>query len=226
MRVLLVEDDPDLSEILSDSLTEEGYAVDLSMNGEDGLWRAATIEYDVVVLDVMLPDTSGFDVVREMRRRGRRAPVLMLTARDSTADRVTGLDAGADDYVAKPFAWTEFFARLRALLRRGPRGSAGLLRHGEMELDPARREVRLRGEPVALTAKEFEVVYVLLREPGRVFTRTEISERIYDDDADGASNVIDVFFSRIRKKLARADGGSWIRTVRGVGYALSREEPA
>lgn len=225
MRVLVVEDDPDLSEILRESLTEEGYAVDTSITGEDGLWRATTIDYDVQVIDVMLPDMSGFDILKEMRRRGRTAPVLVLTACDATADRVKGLDAGADDYLVKPFAFEEFLARLRALLRRGPRGAEGNLRHGALSLDPARREVRLAGEPVALTAKEFEVVYVLMRQPGRVFTRTEIIERIYDDEADGTSNVIDVFFSRIRRKLARAEGGSWIRTVRGVGYALSHEEP-
>ena len=226
MRVLVVEDDPDILEIVRTGLVEEGYAVDAEATAQDALWRATTIDYDLVVLDVMLPDGSGLSVLREVRRRDRRAPVLLLTARDATQDRVSGLDAGADDYLVKPFAWEELVARLRALLRRGPRGAAGALRHGELELDPARREIRLRGGLVDLTAKEFDIVHVLLREPGRVFTRTEIVERVYDDEADASSNVIDVLLGRIRRKLAGLGGGSWIRTVRGVGYALSREDPA
>jgi len=223
VRVLVVEDDPDLAEILRDGLGEEGYAVDLSTNGEDGRWRATTVEYDVAVLDVLLPDVGGFDIVREMRRRGRRAPVLFLTARDATEDRVAGLDAGADDYLVKPFRWPELSARLRALLRRGPRGSAGPLRLGSMELDPARREVRVAGRPVELTAKEFEIVHVLAREPGRVFTRAEIAEHVYDDEHDGASNVIEVLLGRVRRKLASARGAPTIRTVRGVGYSLDAD---
>lgn len=236
MRVLVVEDDPDLSEILTESLAEEGYGVDLARTEEDGRWRATTVDYDVVVLDVMLPDGSGIEILREMRRTRRRAPVLILTARDATEDRVAGLDAGADDYLVKPFAWAEFLARLRALLRRGPRGAAGVLRHGDLELDPAARTFRVAGADVALTSKEFELVYVLMSEPGRVFSRTEIIEKIYDDESGGTSNVIDVLLSRIRRKLARdgaaaapgADassgdsGDSWIRTVRGVGYVLAR----
>ena len=226
MRALVVEDDPDLLAILREGLAEEGYAVDAAATAEDGLWRATTIDYDVAVLDVLLPDGSGLEILREMRRRRRAAPVLVLTARDTTEDRVAGLDAGADDYLVKPFAWDELVARLRALLRRDPRGAPGLLRHDRIELDPARREVRVAGEPVPLTAKEFDIVHVLLREPGRVFTRREIVERVYDDDHDAASNVIDVLLSRIRRKLAGRDGTSWVRTVRGVGYALSREDPA
>ena len=220
MRVLVVEDDPDLCEILRDGLVEEGYAVDAAETAEDGLWRATTIDYDVALLDVVLPDGSGLDVLRRMRRSGRRAPVLLLTARDATEDRVAGLDAGADDYVVKPFEWDELLARVRALLRRGPHDASARLRHGPLELDPARREVRVEGELVALTTKEFEIVWVLMREPGRVFSRTEIVERVYDDDHDGDSNVLDVLLSRIRRKLARDDGASLIRTVRGVGYAL------
>jgi two-component system OmpR family response regulator len=227
VRVLVVEDDPDLSQILREGLAEDGYAVDVSATAEDGFWRATTVAYDVAVLDVMLPDRSGFDLLRDLRRRGGATPVLMLTARDATEDRVEGLDAGADDYLVKPFAWEELGARIRALLRRGPHGSDALLRHDRLVLDPARREVRIGAKPVDLTAKEFEIVRVLASEPGRVFSRTEIIERVYDDDHDGMSNVVDVLLSRIRRKLAAADGGaSWIRTRRGVGYALSREEPA
>jgi two-component system OmpR family response regulator len=219
VRVLVVEDDPDLSEILREGLAEEGYAVDVAATAEDGLWRATTIDYDVALLDVMLPDGSGLDVLRRMRRSGRRAPVLVLTARDATEERVAGLDAGADDYVVKPFEWDELLARVRALLRRGPHDASARLRHGPLELDPARREVRLSGDPVALTAKEFEIVWVLMREPGRVFSRSEILERVYDDGHEGDSNVVDVLLSRIRRKLGGGEG-SCIKTVRGVGYAL------
>lgn len=220
MRILVVEDDPDLADILRQGLIEEGYAVDLARDGEDGLWRATTIDYDVAVLDVMLPDCSGFDILRTMRQSGRGAPVLLLTARDATQDRVTGLDLGADDYLTKPFVWAELLARIRALLRRGSPGSAGVLRCGDLALDPARREVRRGSTQLPLTAKEFEILYVLMREPERVFTRTTLIERIYDDEFDGMSNVIDVFFSRIRKKLAAGGKSPFIRTVRGVGYAL------
>jgi two-component system OmpR family response regulator len=226
MRVLVVEDDPDLSEILEKGLAEEGYAVDLAVTGEDGLWRATTVEYDVAVLDVMLPDMSGLDILRRMRKAGRAAPVLILTARDATEDRVAGLDAGADDYLVKPFAWEELLARLRALLRREPHGTEARLTCGELELDPARREVRRGGVLVPLTAKEFQIVHVLIREPGRVFSRSEIIERVYDDSFDGISNSVDVLLSRIRKKLAPATGAgaTAIRTVRGAGYSLGGPE--
>ncbi len=223
MRVLVVEDDPDLGEILRAGLVEEGYAVDLETRAVDGLWRATTIEYDAVVLDVMLPDGSGVELLRSMRARGREAPVLVLTARDALEDRVDGLDAGADDYVVKPFAWEELLARLRVMVRRGVRGGAPVIRHAELTLDPARREVRLGGDVVELTPKEFEIVHVLAREPGRVFSRSELAERIYDDEHDASSNVLDVLLSRIRRKLAQHDGSAWIRTVRGVGYALSHD---
>jgi len=203
MRVLVVEDDPDLGEILRSGLAEEGYAVDLAATGEDGMWRVTTVDYDVAVLDV-----------------------LLLTARDATEDRVAGLDAGADDYLVKPFAWDELLARLRALIRRGPHGAEGRLTFANLALDPAQREVRCAGTPVAFTAKEFEILWVLLREPGRVFSRTEILERIYDDDHERDSNVLEVLLSRIRHKLPRTVGTPHIRTVRGVGYALQREDGA
>jgi DNA-binding response OmpR family regulator len=201
-------------------LIEEGYAVDLSLDGEDGLWRATTVDYDVIVLDIMLPIVDGLEILKKMREKGHRSPVLLLTARDATHDRVRGLDLGADDYLVKPFAWDELLARLRALLRRGPQGSDGTLRYRDIELDFVRKEVKRGNESIDLTAKEFQVLHVLIRDPERVFTRTEIIERIYDDDYDNMSNVIDVFFSRLRKKLSRDGEPPIIRTVRGVGYAL------
>ena len=224
MRLLVVEDNRDLGDTLRDLLVEEGFAVDLSREGEDGLWRATTVEYDAVVLDLLLPGVDGWEILRRMRAAGRRAPVLVLTARDSTGDRVRGLDSGADDYLVKPFSVEELLARVRALLRRGPRGSDGLLRAGALALDPARRDVRLDGRPVPLTAKEYQVLHLLMSEPGRVFSRTEIEERIYDDAHEARSNTVDVFLSRLRRKLARGKRPSPLRTVRGAGYALGGEE--
>jgi two-component system OmpR family response regulator len=216
VRILVVEDDPDLVQILRDGLTEEGYAVDVSLDGEDGCWRATTVDYDAAILDIMLPVMDGVAILERMRTKGRGTPVLFLTARDRTDDIVRGLDLGADDYMVKPFDWSELLARLRVLVRRGARGAESVHRHGDLELDPARRMVLRAGEPVELTPKEFQVLHLLIREPGRVFTRTEIIERIYDDDYDGMSNVIEVFLSRLRRKV----GPGKIRTVRGAGYAL------
>jgi len=226
MRLLVVEDDPDLAEILRRGLVEEDYAVDLCLDGEDGLWRATTVDYDVALLDIMLPHVDGFEILRQMREKGKKTPVLFLTARDTTDEGVRGLDSGADDYLVKPFAWDELLARIRALLRRGPQGADGRLRYGDLELDPAAHVLRQDGAPVGLTAKEFQVMHVFLREPERVFSRTEIIEHIYDDDFDAMSNVIDVFMSRLRRKLTKNGDAPVIRTVRGVGYALGGGEDA
>jgi two-component system OmpR family response regulator len=225
MRILVVEDNRELSAVLRDLLVEEGYAVDLSTAGEDGLWRATTVEYDAVVLDIVLPEVDGLEILRRMRAEGHRAPVLLLTARDTPRDRVLGLDTGADDYLVKPFSLEELLARVRALLRRGPHGSDGLLRHAGLVLDPARHEVRLDDRPIRLTAKEFQILHLLLSEPGKVFSRTEIFERAYDDEFEGMSNVVDVLVGRLRRKLARDEGPPLLRTVRGAGYALGGEEP-
>jgi two-component system OmpR family response regulator len=225
VRILVVEDNRELSDVLRDLLVEEGFAVDRSLDGEDGLWRATSIDYDAVVLDLLLPAVDGLEILRRMRADGKRAPVLLLTARDGTEDRVLGLDSGADDYLVKPFALEELLARVRALLRRGPHGTDGLLRHEGLVLDPASREVRLDGRPVDLTAKEFQVLHLLLSEPGKVFSRTELIDRLYDDEFDGVSNVIDVFLHRLRRKLARKDAPPLLRTVRGAGYALGKGSP-
>ncbi len=221
MRVLLVEDNRDMAEVVRDALVEEGYAVDLSMDGEDGLWRATTVDYDVIVLDVMLPRLDGLEVLARARRKGRAMPVLLLTARDRTADRVAGLDAGADDYLVKPFALGELLARVRALLRRAPSGTDGMLRHGDIAMDPARRTVTRGGRSVDLTPKEFAILEVFLRDPGRVFTRTEIQEHAWDDSHEGMSNTVDVLLGRIRRKLGSPGKAPLLRTVRGVGYSLA-----
>jgi two-component system OmpR family response regulator len=223
MRILVVEDNRDLADVVRDLLVEEGYAVDLSTDGEDGLWRATGVDYDAVVLDILLPGVDGLEILRRMRAGDRRAPVLLLTARDATEDRVLGLDSGADDYLVKPFALEELLARVRALLRRGTTGTDGRLRYRGLELDPARRTAHLDGRALRLTAKEFEFLHLFLREPERVFSRTEILERLYDDEFDGVSNVIDVFVSRLRHKLSRDGGPPLLRTVRGAGYALGSE---
>jgi two-component system, OmpR family, response regulator len=223
MRILVVEDNRELADVLRRLLEEEGFAVDLSLDGEDGLWRATTVDYDVAVLDVLLPAVDGFEILRRMRAGGRRAPVLFLTACDGTEDRVRALDAGADDYLVKPFSLDELLARVRALLRRGTTGTDGLLRHGGIVLDPRRREVRLDGSPVRLTSKEFQILHLLASDPGKVFSRTEIIDRVYDDDFEGVSNVVEVFMSRLRRKLSREGGPSPLRTVRGAGYALGGE---
>jgi len=226
VRVLVVEDNRDMARVLRDTLVEEGYAVDLALDGEEGLWRATSVDYDVALLDLMLPLVGGMEILRRMRREGRRTPVLLLTAMDATGDRVAGLDAGADDYLVKPFALEELLARVRALLRREPSGSDGVLRHGDLELDPARRSVRRAGKAVRLTAKEFAILEVLMRDPARVHSRSEIIDHVYDDDYAGMSNVVDVLMGRLRRKLGAAGGPELPVTVRGVGYVLERGEPA
>ncbi len=220
MRILVVEDNRDLAEVLRASLVEEGFAVDSSPDGEDGLWRATTVDYDAVVLDILLPGVDGLEILARMRAGGRRAPVLLLTAKDTTEDRVRGLDAGADDYLVKPFALDELLARIRALLRRETTGTDGLLRYRGIELHPAKRTVRLDGAALRLTSKEFEYLHLFMREPEKVFSRTEITERLYDDEFEGMSNIVDVFIGRLRRKLARAKGPPFLRTVRGSGYVL------
>jgi two-component system OmpR family response regulator len=199
---------------------DDGYAVDVARDGSDGWWRASTIDYDLVLLDIMLPGMDGVTLLRRMREKGRSAPVLLLTARDAIEDRITGLDAGADDYLVKPFAYGELLARIRALLRRGAPGSSAIYEFGELMLDPVRRRVSVDGSSVELTSTEFALLHLLIRNPERVFTRTEIEEHIYGDEREADTNVVDVFVSRLRKKLG---GPTWswpIRTMRGAGYSM------
>ena len=218
MRLLVVEDEVKMAGLLKRALEEEGYAVDVAGRGEDALWFGTENPYDAIVLDVMLPDLDGFEVSRRLREAGRWSPVLMLTARDAVADRVAGLDAGADDYLTKPFSFAELLARLRALVRRGATERPPVLRLGDLFLDPARRTVTRDGHSIDLTAREFALLEYLMRHAGEVLTRTQLIEHVWDFAYDGDSNVVDVYIRYLRNKVDRPFGRDSIRTVRGAGY--------
>ena len=220
MRVLVVEDDVKFAALLRRGLEREGYTVDVASDGDEAIWAGTEFSYDAVVLDVMLPGSDGFEVCRALRAADRWMPVLLLTARDAVDDRVQGLDAGADDYLTKPFAFAELHARLRALLRRAPERRPSELQAGDLVLDPAARTVR-RGEvDVELSAREFALLELLMRRTGEVLTRSEILDHVWDPAYDGTSNVVDVYIGYLRNKLDRPFGRSTIETVRGAGYRL------
>jgi two-component system, OmpR family, response regulator len=220
MRLLVVEDNPGMASLLVRSLRREGYAVDAVDSGEDALWSVRENEYDGVVLDAMLPAPDGFEVCRQMRVEGRWAPVLMLTARDTVPDRVRGLDAGADDYLTKPFALAELFARLRALTRRDPLERPVTLTVGDLTLDPVTRVVRRGDTTITLSPKEFALLQELMRHPGEVLTRSHLIDHVWDFAYDGGSNVVDVYVRYLREKVDRPFGRDTIRTVRGAGYRI------
>ncbi len=220
MRLLIVEDEPNLGQQLRNALEGAGYAVDLATDGEEGHFLGSTEQYDAVILDLGLPEIDGLTVLDRWRKEGKTTPVLVLTARDSWSDKVAGLDAGADDYVAKPFQTEELIARLRALIRRASGNASAELIAGDIRLDTRSGKVTKAGEPVKLTAQEYKLLSYLLHHKGKVVSRTELIEHIYDQDFDRDSNTIEVFVTRIRKKL----GADVITTIRGLGYSL--EEPA
>ena len=219
MRLLIVEDEPSLGQQLRNTLEGAGYAVDLATDGEDGHFLGSTENYDAVVLDLGLPTIDGLTVLDRWRKEGRSFPVLVLTARDSWSDQVAGLDAGADAYLAKPFQSEELIARLRALIRRASGNASSELIAGDVRLDTRSGKVTLKGDPVKLTAQEYKLLSYLLHHKGKVVSRTELIEHIYDQDFDRDSNTIEVFVTRIRKKL----GADVITTIRGLGYSL--DEP-
>jgi DNA-binding response OmpR family regulator len=219
MRLLLIEDDPKLSRLLTRGLREEGFAVDASADGDDGAWRAVENTYDAIILDVNLPGMDGFAVLEMLRSKGRRTPVLMLTARGALQDRLRGLNSGADDYLRKPFDFEELLARIHALLRRAAPEKEVCLRVGDLTLDPQKREVIRSGHGVDLTAKEFAILEYLLRHKGRVISRTTLSEHVWDENFDAMSNVVDVTVYRLREKI-HAHGPPLVHTVRGAGYVL------
>jgi two-component system, OmpR family, response regulator len=224
VRVLVVEDERKMAGLLKRGLEEEGYAVDTAADGQEAVWLATENAYDAVVLDVMLPDVDGFEVCRRLRDAGQWSPVLMLTARDAVADRVSGLDAGADDYLTKPFSFAELLARIRALVRRGSAERPSILRSGALTLDPATRRVIRGNVPIELTAKEFALLEYFMRHPGEVLSRTRLIEHVWDFAYEGDSNVVDVYVRYLREKVDRPFGTDSIETVRGAGYRL-REEP-
>ena len=226
MRILIVEDNPRIAGFLQKGLREEGYVVDTAADGDAAYARATSQGFDAAVVDVMIPGRSGLELVRDLRAAGVALPVLLLTARDRTEDKVQGLDSGADDYLTKPFEFSELTARLRALLRRsGGPGSPALLRAGELEMDPATREVRRGGEAVELTPKEFALLEFLLRNVDRPLSRATLMEHVWGIRFDPGTNIVDVCINSLRNKLQDRDRGL-IQTVRGVGYVVRAPEGA
>lgn len=223
MRLLVVEDQRKMSAFLKRGLTEAGYSVDLAESGSAAESLAAANEYDLVLLDVMLPDQNGFDTARHMRSDGFKGPILMLTALAGTKDKVHGLDAGADDYLVKPFAFDELLARIRALLRRQGPGVATVLRFADLEMDLASRRVVRAAKELSLTPKEFSLLEYFMRNPGRALTRAEISEHVWDISFDSDSNVIDVYINMLRKKVDHPFKKKLIHTMVGAGYVLKEE---
>ena len=215
MRLLVIEDELDLLRVIQQSLEEEGFSVDTAVDGEVGLGKARSWDYDAIILDLMLPRLDGFSLLRELRKT-KRTPVLLLTARDATADKVKGFDGGADDYVTKPFEIDELTARVRALIRRSANQPSPLITVGDVHIDTAARTVTKDGQPVALTAKEYALVELLVLNRGKLVTRTMIYDHIYDENDDTFSNVVDVYVANLRRKL----GKDFIETRRGMGYIV------
>jgi two-component system copper resistance phosphate regulon response regulator CusR len=226
MRLLLVEDDTTLSDMLARSLREQGYAVDVSHDGTDAIFQASVNEYDALILDVTLPKQSGIEVSRALRAKGHATPILMLTARDGVSDRVTGLDAGADDYLVKPFELDELYARLRALLRRMPALLPTTLTVDDLVIDTRGQDVARAGRRIPLTTKEYVMLEYLARNAGRVIGRAELCEHVWDANHDPFSNAIEVYINRLRKKVDEGEATPLIHTRRGAGYLLAPESRA
>jgi len=225
MRVLIVEDEPAVADLLSRAIREAAWAADVVGTGEQALFALAVTPYDLAILDIGLPDIDGFEVCRRWRERGGQTPILMLTARAGLSERVVGLDAGADDYLSKPFAVEELLARLRALSRRPPTSLDVTLRLADLELDTASRTARRGGTSIRLTAREYALLEYLLRNPERVVSRSRILDKVWDDNFDPIGNAVEVLVSRVRRKIAIEGSSPLIHTVRGMGYMLSEEDP-
>ncbi len=223
MRILIVEDEKGIVDFLSQGLSEAGYAIDIARDGKSGLEYALGAGYDIILLDIMLPRMSGLTVLGELRRTGNKTPVIMLTARGAVDDRVHGLDAGADDYLVKPFAFAELLARIRALLRRPALSVETVISFKDIELDTVRHEVRRKGEIVELSGREFSILEYFMRNPDQVLTRTQIAEHIWNFDSYAGSNVVDVYIGYLRKKIDDDPTKSHIKTIRGVGYKFSAD---
>jgi two-component system, OmpR family, response regulator len=225
VRVLIVEDDLKMASLIRRGLREEGLAADVAGKGEDALWMAGSIEYNAIILDVLLPGINGFETCERLRADGVWAPVIMLTARDAVEDRVAGLDGGADDYLVKPFSFAELLARLRALARREVVQRPPVLTVGELRLDPATRQTWRGDTEIFLSAKEFAIMEMFMRRPGEVLSRYQLLEQAWDYEYENRSNVVDVFVRYLREKVDRPFGKESIETVRGAGYRLRKEAP-
>lgn len=223
MHILLVEDEPKSGDYLRRGLTESGFVVDWVQTGVDGLHNARTLDYKLIILDVMLPGMNGWDILRELRRT-HDTPVLFLTARDEVEDRVKGLELGADDYLVKPFAYTELLARVRTLLRRGPSREVDLIEYDDVVLDVLRRKVTRAGQRIDLTAKEFALLHMLIRRPGEVLSRPQIASQVWDMNFDSDTNVVDVAVRRLRAKLDEGFEKKLLHTVWGMGYVFELRE--
>ena len=223
MRILIVEDEAKLARLLRHGLSREGMAADVASSGEDAIWMAEATEYDAIVLDLMLPGIDGFEVCRRLREDEVWSPILMLTARNSVRDRVTGLDRGADDYLTKPFSYAELLARLRALFRRGRPQRPAELRAGDLRLDPSTRRAWRGDQEIELTAKEFAVLETFMRRPGEVLSRFQLLEHAWDYDYENRSNVVDAYVRFLRRKIDKPFGVESIETVRGAGYRLRED---
>jgi two-component system OmpR family response regulator len=223
MRLLVVEDEPKLASLVARGLREEGYAVDVAERGEDALWMAHAAPYDAILLDVMLPGADGFDVCRRLRKEDVWSPILMLTARDAVGDRVAGLDAGADDYLSKPFAFDELLARVRALVRRVPAERPTVLEVGSLRLDPAAHRAWRGVNELDLSPKELTLLELFMRSPGKVLSRSQLLDGAWDIAFERRSNIVDVYVRYLRDKIDRPFGAASIETVRGVGYRLRED---
>ena len=221
MRILLVEDESKVARFIARGLTAECFAVDTAADGISGLDLAAAYEYDLIILDLMLPGMSGTEILRHLRRRDTNIPVLVLSARDGLADKVGHLELGADDYLTKPFAFAELLVRVKALLRRGPVNRASVVGVGDLELDRLSRRVTRGGRPIELTAKEYALLEYLMSNAGRVLSRSMIIEHVWDQSFDGVFSIVDVYLGRLRSKIDQSTDHKLIRTVRGVGYSIS-----
>ncbi len=224
MRILVAEDDRKVAGFLKKGLKEEQYAVDICYDGEEALFQAQVNQYDLVILDVMLPKKNGFSVCKEIRKEGNLTPILMLTARDQLEDKVKGLQEGADDYLTKPFAFEELLARIQALLRRTQDYKTKTLKVGDLELDPVARKITRDGKPITLTGKEYALLEYLMRNRSRVITQSMIIDHVWDMNYDGLSNVVNVYINHLREKIDKGFSQKYIHTIRGVGYKIDENE--